>query len=128
MNKIFLPFLLLFSVMLFSYGDVANPLLGRWENKGISKGKPYTFLVIFRDNGQADGFLNGKAFVTTKYFVKGDTLAMSDPTCGADYTGLYKCDFFAPDSLKFHLISDSCRGRVGGTAEYSFFRLKKASK
>jgi len=112
----------------FSFGDGTNPLVGRWENKGSFEGKPYTFLAIFRENGQADGFLNGKAFITSKYSLKGDTMGLVDATCGANYTGYYKCEFFGQDSLKFHVINDSCTVRVQGTADFNFVKLKKAVK
>ncbi|UOE52820.1 hypothetical protein MTO98_17265 [Mucilaginibacter sp. SMC90] len=79
-------------------------------------GEPFNFLVIFRINGTFDGFINKKEFVSGVYHMKHDTLYISDATCNAHYQGTYKVEFYSlRDSLKFHLIQDTFKGRKEGT-------------
>jgi hypothetical protein len=106
-----------------------NPLVGKWENSSVFKGDPYKFLAIFRSNGTFDGFMNNKEFVSGTYHMNHDTLYMSDPTCNSKYEGRYKVEFFGQiDSLKFHVIQDTCKGRVEGTDGLSFKKIHQAAK
>ncbi|SDH15051.1 hypothetical protein [Mucilaginibacter gossypii] len=124
--------LTIFSIVLFaavSFTSQTNPLVGKWENSGVFKGDPYKFLAIFRANGSFDGFMNNKEFVSGTYHMNHDTLYMSDPTCNAKYEGKYKVEFFGQlDSLKFHVIQDTCKGRVEGTNGFLFKRVRQAVK
>jgi hypothetical protein len=107
-------------------GDT-NPLVGKWEHSGISHGQPFNFMAIFRANGTFDGFINKKEFVSGTYHMKHDTLYMSDPTCNAQYEGSYKVEFFArQDSVKFHVVQDTCMGRKEGTNGLLFKRITTA--
>ncbi len=93
-----------------------NPLVGKWENKGTSHGQAFNLMAIFRANGTYDGFINKKEFVSGLYHMKHDTLYIADATCNDKYEGTYKMEFFGQrDSLKFHVIQDTCVGRREGT-------------
>jgi hypothetical protein len=122
----------IFSVLLLvtvSFKSDNNPLVGKWENSGIYKGTPYKFLAIFRANGTFDGFMDKKEFVSGTYHVQHDTLYLSDPTCNAKYEGTYKIEIFShADSLKFHVIQDTCRGRREGTDGFGFKKVVTATK
>lgn len=99
-----------------AFKDDTNLLVGRWEYSSRQQGSPFKLLAIFRTNGTFDGFINKKEFVSGAYHMKHDTLYISDPTCNARYDGIYKVEFFGQrDSLKFHVIQDTCKGRREGT-------------
>lgn len=108
-----------FVIILFSaiaFASDTNPLVGKWEYSGTSQGQPFKLLAIFRVNGTFDGFINKKEFVSGAYHMKHDTMYISDPTCNDKYDGIYKVEFFGTlDSLKFHVIQDTCTGRREGT-------------
>jgi hypothetical protein len=58
-----------------------------------------------------------------------DTLFMSDPTCNVKYEGSYKVEFFGQfDSLKCHVIKDTCVGRREGTDGILFKKVAKVVK
>lgn len=104
-----------------------NLLVGKWEHTGTYQGAPFNFLAIFRANGTFDGFINKKEFVSGTYHMNNDTLHMSDPTCNAKYEGSYKVEFFGrQDSLKFHVVQDTCMGRRQGTDGLLFKKITAA--
>ena len=105
-----------------------NPVIGRWENTRKFQGSVVSIIGNFKADGSYSGFINKKAFVTGKYEVKHDTLYIEDSTCGQGYKGTYKVQFFGKDSLKFHVIQDTCRGRREGTHNFLFVRLKAENK
>jgi hypothetical protein len=107
----------------FKLTDAPNPLVGRWENTRIFQGSKISLIGNFKADGNYSGF-NKKVFVTGKYQMKHDTLYIDDSTCGAGYTGIYKVEFFKQDSLKFHVIQDTCTGRREGTDNFMFKKLK----
>jgi hypothetical protein len=128
MNKLlFLSVLLLIASVAFSFTSDNNPLVGKWEYSGTYQGGPFKFLAVFRANGTFDGFINNKEFVNGTYRMKHDTVYVSDPTCNAKYEGTYKVEFFGKlESLKFHVIQDTCIGRKQGTDGFLFKRITTA--
>jgi hypothetical protein len=130
MKKFCLPGVLLVIVCSFiSFKSDTNPLVGKWEYSSTYQGGPFKLLAIFRNNGTFDGFINQKEFVSGTYHVNHDTLYMSDPTCNAKYEGSYKFEFFGQrDSLKFHVIQDTCSGRREGTNGKLFKKVITATK
>lgn len=118
---------LLFTAVAFIKDN--NPLVGKWEYSGTDQGRPFKFLAIFRANGTFDGFINQKEFVSGTYHMNHDTLYMSDPTCNAKYEGSYKVEFFGKlDSLKCHVVQDTCVGRREGTDGILFKKVTPAAK
>ena len=125
MKKIILSCLLALVVLsAFKLTDGSNLLVGRWENTRIIKGSKMSLIGNFKADGSYSGFINKKAFVTGKYQMKHDTLYIGDNTCGLNYVGIYKVEFFKKDSLKFHVIQDTCQGRREGTDNFLFRKLK----
>ena len=125
-------YLILFSFMLVSAvllpGDT-NSLAGKWEYSTTYQGKPFKLLAIFRTNGTYDGFINQKEFVSGTYRMNHDTLYIADPTCNAKYEGTYRVEFFGQrDSLKFHVLQDTCAGRREGTDGYLFKNITTKPK
>jgi hypothetical protein len=120
----------IFTTVLFavlSFTADSNPLVGKWEYSSTQQGSPFKLLAIFRANGTFDGFINKKEFVSGAYHMKHDTLYISDPTCNAQYNGIYKVEFFGQhDSLKFHVIQDTCKGRREGTDGFLFKNVSTA--
>ncbi|PZR07236.1 MAG: hypothetical protein DI539_23905 [Flavobacterium psychrophilum] len=98
-----------------------HPLVGKWEYSATHHGGPFKLMAVFRANGTFDAFVNKKEFVSGTYRLKNDTLYVSDPTCNAQYEGIYKVEFFGKnDSLLFHALQDTCVGRKTSTAEKLF--------
>jgi len=108
----------------FAIKDDPNPLTGRWENTRLYRGTKMSLIGNFKADGSYSGFINQKVFVTGKYQMKHDTLYIDDSTCGLGYTGTYKVQFFSQDSLKFHVIQDTCTGRREGTNNFMFRKIK----
>ncbi|MFD1257702.1 hypothetical protein ACFQ3S_12915 [Mucilaginibacter terrae] len=112
----------------FSIAVETESIQGRWELNSVFKGEPFSFLIIFRNNGKYDGFLNKKTFVSGTYRMKHDTLYISDPICNSAYEGTYKVEFYKQDSIKFHVIQDTCIGRRDGANGLVYKKVKVASK
>ncbi|MBC3785648.1 hypothetical protein [Spirosoma utsteinense] len=87
--------------------DPANPLVGRWQQQinGV------TLLFNFRPDGTYDGFVNGKSYLTGRYYVHQDTIGVTDGKCDPTYFGTYRLQFLVPDSVRFTAILDTCRDR-----------------
>lgn len=125
MKKIVLSSLLALVVLsAFTLIIEPSPLVGRWENIRMLQGSKISLIGNFKADGSYSGFINKKAFVTGKYQMKHDTLYIGDNTCGLDFVGTYKVQFFGQDSLKFHVIQDTCQGRREGTDNFLFKKLK----
>jgi hypothetical protein len=115
----------IFTVVSFTIDN--NLLVGKWEYSSTQPGGSFKLLAIFRANGTFDGFINKKEFVSGAYRMKQDTLYISDPTCNVRYEGIYKVEFFGQrDSLKFHVIQDTCKGRREGTDGFLFKNVSTA--
>lgn len=124
MKKSIVLSLLVICLLSAAFREDPDPLAGRWEWHHVFKEGPMTILAVFRTNGTYDGFANKKAFVTGTYKVKHDTLYISDATCNAKYTGMYKLKFFgARDSVQFKVIQDTCRGRRKGVDGFTYKRI-----
>lgn len=98
----------LLALTVLSFDNPPGSLIGRWQ-QNFSGG--ITAVTVYRTDGTFDIFLNGKTFVSGKYRVNGDTLAISDPVCGVGYYGTYQLTFITPDSIRQTLIQDTCRVR-----------------
>jgi hypothetical protein len=117
-----------FLLSAFKLMDDLSPIQGRWETSSVYQGQPFSFLFVFRNNGNYDGFLNKKTFVSGTYQLKHDTLYISDPICNSAYQGSYKVQYHGQlDSLTFHLIQDTCGGRQEGMDRITFKKVKKPS-
>ncbi len=106
-----------------SFTAPPDTLVGRWQQKNR---RGNLLLAIFRPKGTYDVFLNGKAFVNGKYYVRQDTLGVDDAVCGSNYYCTYKINFFAQDSIRFALIQDTCRQRREATIRLVLGRVKTA--
>lgn len=107
MKKVRILLLSLITLTALSFVTPPNTLVGRWQQTV----KGATALLVFRANNTFDIFINNKVFTSGKYTVRQDTFALADPACHMDYYGTYKLDFFAPDSVRFTAIADTCNGR-----------------
>jgi hypothetical protein len=128
MKKINIFCLLAFiALSAFSFIEEPVPLVGRWDNVRNYQGQPWTLTADFKANGNFTGFINKKAFGSGNYKVKHDTLYIYEPTCDINYAGTYTIEFMGRDSLKFHVIQDTCKGRREGTNNFLFVRVKKTN-
>ncbi len=103
-----------------SFTNPPDKLVGRWQQKsagGIS------VVTVFRTDGTNDIFINGKTFVSGKYYVHQDTLGYSDPLCNINYYGTYKLNFFAQDSVRLTVLEDTCSGRRRGFDKVTLGRV-----
>ena len=113
----------------FRSNEEPNLLLGRWEFRSVEQGSAFSFLLIFRNNGKYDGFMNKKTFVSGTYHMQHDTLYISDPIYDSAYQGTYKIEYHGKaDSLTFHVIRDSCRARREGSDGFTYKKVKTATK
>ncbi|MBC3785651.1 hypothetical protein [Spirosoma utsteinense] len=122
-----IPFsICLIALATLSFIAPPNPLVGRWQH--LYKGA--TALFVFRADSTFDVFINGKAFTHGTYFVRKDTMGMADVSCNLAYYGTYKMGFYAPDSVRFNTIADTCKGRNGDLHNFSVGRVSpdRASK
>ncbi len=109
MKKALIVSLFIAALTAFSFSIPPDTIVGRWQQTV----KGATALLVFRSNNTFDIFINGKVFTSGKYTVRQDTFALADPACRIDYYGTYKLNFFAPDSVRFTAIADTCKGRRG---------------
>jgi hypothetical protein len=115
--------LLAMTLFSFTLVDETSPILGKWQH--YFQKESINFLVIFKKDGSYDGFANKKAFVNGTYRMKHDTLYVSDPTCNSKYEGTYTIEYFGKqDSIKFHVIQDTCQGRNAGVNNLVYKRVK----
>ncbi|MFD1257701.1 hypothetical protein ACFQ3S_12910 [Mucilaginibacter terrae] len=126
LNLISLLIIVLLSA--FAIVDDIDPIVGKWENVRNFQGAPMTLMADFKANGTLNGFINKKLFGSGTYKVKHDTMYFYDPTCNINYGGTYKIQYFGKDSLKFHVIQDTCTGRREGTNNFLYVRVKTTSK
>lgn len=122
MKKALILTLSLIAVTAVSFINPPNPLMGRWQQKY----KGAIALLVFRADDTFDAFVNGKLFTTGKYTVRQDTMFMADNSCNMAYYGIYKLGFYAPDSVRFSTIADTCKGRNGDLHNFTVGRLKAA--
>ncbi|SOD92207.1 hypothetical protein SAMN06269250_3858 [Spirosoma fluviale] len=87
--------------------DPPNPMVGRWQQQ-IER---VTLRFNFRPDGTYDGFVNGKSYLTGRYYVHQDTMGVTDGKCNPAYFGIYRLKFSVPDSVRFITILDTCRDR-----------------
>jgi hypothetical protein len=130
MKKLLLLSLLAIALLsAFKINEDTNAIQGRWEMNSVYQGQPFSLLIVFRNNGNYDGFYNKKIFVSGAYQMKHDTLYLSDPICNSAYQGSYKIQYHGQmDSLTFHVVQDTCRARREGSDGYSFKKVKNPVK
>lgn len=112
------------AVAAVSFINPPNPMTGRWQQRFRNGAM---MLVNFRPDGTYDAFVNKKAIIIGKYYVRQDTVGISDisdGSCNPDYYGTYKLSFFAPDSVRWNVIEDTCGGRRRGTDKGTLGRVK----
>ena len=130
MKKLLLLSLLAIALLsAFKINEDTNAIQGRWEMNSVYQGQPFSLLIVFRNNGNYDGFYNKKIFVSGAYQMKHDTLYLSDPICNSAYQGSYKIQYHGQmDSLTFHVVQDTCRARREGSDGYTFKKVKSPVK
>ena len=109
----------------FSFTVPDNRILGRWNKIQKTPDGPLELVFVFRADSTYDGIVNGKAFINGNYFIKNDTISVSDNSCSIAYYGTYRLKYFAQDSLSFTAISDTCKERYEGAHG---LRVKKMQK
>ena len=85
MKKLSFLLLLIPALTFFSFTNDPDPIAGRWEWKRTFKNGSFHLLFIFRADSTTEGIVNGKSFVSGRYYLKGDTLYVSDPICNSAY-------------------------------------------
>lgn len=101
---------------------VKDKLTGRWETKPSVNGNVTG--VVFKEDGNFDGYVNKKPFVTGKYTLQDSIFTFTDNGCNGAQ-GVYKILFFSnEDSVKFIAISDDCAERKEGMERTILGRIK----
>ena len=109
----------------FSFITADNRIVGRWQKIQKSPDGNINLVFVFRADSTYDGIVNGKAFTTGRYFIKNDTISVSDNGCNLAYYGTYKLKYYAQDSLLFTAISDTCQERYQGANGLACKKLPK---
>lgn len=122
MKKVCFLLLTGLSLAAVSFTNPPNTLLGRWQWK-LPNGLPA--LLVIRADGTIDMFINGKAYATSKYYVRQDTVGFAGPGCNINYYGTYKFSFPAQDSLRLTVLSDTCSGRSEAMGRLTLGRVPK---
>ena len=108
-----------------SFISAPDPIVGRWQRIQKSPNGDINLIFVFRSDSTYDGIVNGKAFTTGRYFIKNDTISVSDNGCNLAYYGTYKLKYYAQDSLLFTAISDTCQERYQGANGLACKKLPK---
>lgn len=108
-----------------SFISSQDPIVGRWQRIQKSPNGDINLIFVFRSDSTYDGIVNGKAFTTGRYFIKNDTISVSDNGCNLAYYGTYKLKYYAQDSLLFTAISDTCQERYQGANGLACKKLPK---
>ncbi|MCF0049027.1 hypothetical protein LXM25_03090 [Dyadobacter sp. LJ53] len=108
-----------------SFISAQDPIVGRWQRIQKSPNGDINLIFIFRADSTYDGIVNGKAFTNGRYFIKNDTISVSDNGCNLAYYGTYKLKYYAQDSLLFTAISDTCQERYQGANGLACKKLPK---
>jgi hypothetical protein len=108
-----------------SFISAQDPIVGRWQRIQKSPDGDINLIFVFRADSTYDGIVNGKAFTTGRYFIKNDTISVSDNGCDLAYYGTYKLKYYAQDSLLFTAISDTCKERYQGANGLACKKLPK---
>jgi hypothetical protein len=100
----------------------ADRLTGRWESKPSVKGNVTG--IVFKSDSSFEGYVNKKPFVSGTYSLQGEVFSFVDNGCDGK-RGIYKLIFFSnADSLRWELISDSCKERSEGMQRLVVGRVK----
>ena len=84
MKKIIFSSLVIAVMAITSFTNLPDKIVGRWQHK-LYDGS--MMLLVFRSDSTCEGFVNGKTFSTGKYYMKKDTMFVSDPLCNTAYYG-----------------------------------------
>jgi len=100
-----------------------DKLTGRWQSKPSSKGNVTG--VVFKADNTFEGFVNKKPFVSGIYTFRDSIFSFTDNGCNG-MRGIYKVIFFSnSDSLRFEVISDSCKERKEGMLRLVMGKVNK---
>jgi hypothetical protein len=101
-----------------------DSLTGRWESKPSEKGNVTG--VVFKAGGVMEAYINKKPFVSASYTFKQEDSLLSFADNGCNGTrAVYKVLFYNnSDSLRFHLVADSCEERRKGMERLIMGRVK----
>ena len=128
MKKLIFFLLLVTALGAAAFVENPNSLVGRWEYVQNTPNCPFRLQLNFRANNTFEGYVNNKAFVQGTYWVKNDTLGMSDASCNSAYYGTYKLTYIKTDSLRFTTVQDTCTPRRRGTGGFTFAKVKANPK
>lgn len=117
---IVLPFVAVVSV---AFAFAGKSLVGRWKAK---YGNGPTGHIVFRSNGTAEATFDNETWkVGGPYKAQGNTVSISDSSCGLGYWGKYKDTWYSDDSVGFAVVTDSCSGRKANVDGAVLVRIKK---
>jgi len=125
--KILLLLAMLFSG--FTYYATDDDITGIWQ---IRLPNNITGTIHYRKDSTFVTTVNKKIFTSGKYTYNDNTITfVEDSGCqdknAAPLKGAYTINFFAPDSIQFELIYDSCRGRRRDLNHLKLGRVEKST-
>lgn len=122
-----LPFLLLISLLLFSFMKDDATITGRW--KTMMPGD-INLIFNFKQDSSFETTVNKKLYSVGKYtYIDSVCTLIEDNGCrkddGSYVTGVYKITFPAPDAIQFEAIQDTCNGRRKGLDHLKLSKVEK---
>lgn len=118
MKTVILASAIFISCIVWAFTFQQKKIAGRWETK-----MPNDMVagIVFKSDNTFQGYINKKVFVAGSYDLKDDNITFFDNSCAGK--GTYRLSFFA-DSVRFNLVSDTCKGRSGDVDKAVFGRVK----
>jgi hypothetical protein len=113
--------LALCAVLAFAF-VAGRTFVGHWK---VAYGNGAKGFVVFRKDGTNEAtFTNENWKVGGRYKVEGNTVSITDSSCGLNYWASYKVNWFSDDSVQVTVIQDSCMGRKGSVDGSVMVRMK----
>ena len=104
-----------------------NDIIGQWQGNLPNN---ITAAIHYKKDSTFDVFVNKKMFASGKYAYANNVVTLvEDNGCinknGDQLKGAYNINFFAPDSIRFEVIYDSCSGRKRDLNHFKLGRIEK---
>ena len=110
------------AVLLTAFVVAAKNMVGRWK---VSYGNGAKGYAVFKADGTVEATFTGQDFkVGGPYKVEGNTVSISDTSCGLNYWGSYKANWYSDDSVQMTIIQDTCTGRKSSCDGSVLVRMK----
>jgi hypothetical protein len=120
MKSVFLPCLLACGIFGFVHYSVS--IVGVWVHTGPDNSQAQ---VVFSKDSTFSVKSNDQVVNSGRWWMKQDTISLTDKSCGPSVIGQYKLKFVNPDSVTFTAVTDTCADRKPEIDGASLHRVKQ---